>query len=294
MLKKTVNTKNFKIFVLMIMPFLFIGCSEVLNLLNQMNVQEPRVNFSKVKMTGLSFDKVDLLFDINIDNPNDLGISLAGFDYDLFLNENSFIKGDQQNGLEIKAKSQEIIQLPISLNYLDIYKTFTSIKELDSINYQLKTGLSFNLPVLGDIRLPISKSGSVPTLKLPSISLNKLKMDKLGFTGADLTLEIKLKNPNAISMLLNNMNYDLNVSGAQWVQGKTNKAMNISAKDENIIKVPISLNFLGMGTSVYNMLTGNQKLNYDLKGNASLSSSLDLLGDFNLPFNQTGDVKIFK
>lgn len=279
---------------MMVQLLVLNSCSELLNLLTQMNVQEPEVNISNVHMTGLSFDKVDLLFDINVNNPNKVGINLAGFDYDLLLNENSFLKGEQTSGLEIKAQGQEVIQLPLVLNYVDIYKTFVSLKDLDSINYQLITGLAFTLPVLGDIRLAISKSGSVPNIKLPAISLSSLKMDKLGFTGADLTLEIKLKNPNAISLLLKDMNYQLNISGAQWIQGKTSQEMDISAKQENIIEVPISLNFLNMGQSVYNLLSGHQELNYTLKGNANLASSLELLGDFKLPFDQSGQVKIFK
>ena len=64
---------NFKrISVIIFTGFVLIwlaGCSDLLNLLNQMNVQEPKVNFSQVKMTGLTFDKVDLLFDIDINNP---------------------------------------------------------------------------------------------------------------------------------------------------------------------------------------------------------------------------------
>jgi len=270
------------------------GCAELLQLLSKMDVKEPQVNISSVKMTGLSFDHVDLLFDISINNPNNVGIKLAGFDYDLLLNDNSFLKGEQSDGLEIKASGQETVKLPITLNYMNMYNMFSTLKDQDSITYQLKTGLLFNMPVLGDIRLPISKSGHVPSLKMPSISLSQLKMDKLGFTGADLTLDIKLKNPNALSLLLKDMNYQLNVSGANWIQGKTSKEMTISDKGESLISIPFSLNFLSMGQSVYNLLSANQPLSYDLKGNAKLGSSLKLLGDFELPFDQSGEVKIFK
>ena len=279
---------------LSLIPFVLSGCTELLQMLSKMDVKEPRVNISSVKMTGLSFDHVDLLFDISINNPNNVGIKLAGFDYDLLLNENSFLKGEQSDGLEIKASGQETVKLPITLNYMNMYNMFSTLKDRDSIQYQLKTGLLFNLPVLGDIRLPVSKSGHVPSLKMPSISLNQLKLDKLGFTGANLTLEIKLKNPNALSLFLKDMNYQLNVSGANWIQGKTSKEMTISEKGESLISIPFSLNFLSMGQSVYNLLSGNQPLKYDLKGNASLGSSLKLLGDFQLPFEQSGEVKIFK
>jgi LEA14-like dessication related protein len=289
---------NFKrISVIIFTGFVLIwlaGCSDLLNLLNQMNVQEPKVNFSQVKMTGLTFDKVDLLFDIDINNPNSVGINLAGFDYDLFLNQNSFLKGDQQDGLEIKANGKETVKIPLSLDFKSIYQTFQSVKDLDSINYELKTGLSFNLPALGNIRIPVSKSGYIPSLKLPSISLNQLKLDKISFTGADLSLKLNIKNPNAVSMLMKNLNYTFDVSGSQWVSGKTSQSMDVNAKSDNIVTIPLSLNFLNMGRSAYNLLSGNEELNYQLQGNADLGTSIKLLGDFKLPFDQSGKVKLFK
>lgn len=283
-----------KISFLLIIVFSINQCAEMINILNQANIQKPVVNLSDVKMTGLSFDSVDLLFHIDIDNPNNVGIKLAGFDYDLQIEDNSFISGKQDNGLAIKANGSEIIQLPLTLKFKDIYNTFSIVKDLDSVQYKLNSGLSFNLPVLGDIRIPVTKSGNIPTLKLPSINFKKLKMDQIKLTGADLTLQINIDNHNAFAFILKNIDYKLNVAGTPWIDGKMNQSMNISAKQENIINIPISLNFLSMGQSVYNIVNGNQSLNYSLKGNADMGSSLPLLGDFNIPFNQTGNTNIDK
>jgi LEA14-like dessication related protein len=283
-----------KISFLLITVFSINQCAEMINILNQANIQKPVVNLSDVKMTGLSFDSVDLLFHIDIDNPNNVGIKLAGFDYDLQIEDNSFISGKQDNGLAIKANGSEIIKLPLTLKFKDIYNTFSIVKDLDSVQYKLNSGLSFNLPVLGDIRIPVTKSGNIPTLKLPSINFKKLKMDQIKLTGADLTLQINIDNHNAFAFILKNIDYKLNVAGTQWIDGKMNQSMNISAKQENIINIPISLNFLSMGQSVYNIVNGNQSLNYSLKGNADMGSSLPLLGDFNIPFNQTGNTNIDK
>ena len=84
------------------------------------------------------------------------------------------------------------------------------------------------------------------------------------------------------------MDYKLNIAGSQWIDGKINQLMNISAKQETIIKIPISLNFLSMGQSVYNILKGDQSIKYKLNGHADLGSSLPLLENISIPFNQTG------
>ena len=90
------------------------------------------------------------------------------------------------------------------------------------------------------------------------------------------------------------MDYQLNVAGAEWIKGTSKKVISVNAKDESIIDVPISLNFINMGQSVYQLLKGDQTLNYNLSGNANLGSNLSIFNDFNLPFNQTGETKILK
>jgi len=276
------------------MVFYLDACTEIFTLLNQTNIQEPDVKISKIKMTGLSFDKVDLLFNIDINNPNAVGINLSGFDYDLQIEDKSFFNGRQDNGLAIKAYGSEQIRLPLTIQFMELYSAFIDLKNLDSVKYNFNTGLSFNLPMLGDIRIPIGKAGYIPALKLPSVSFHNLKLDKLKLTGADLNLQIKIDNPNAFTFILKNMDYKLNIAGSQWIDGKINQLMNISAKQETIIKIPISLNFLSMGQSVYNILKGDQSIKYKLNGHADLGSSLPLLENISIPFNQTGITSILK
>jgi len=294
MLYKLIGSSLLYLSVIILTVTLTMRCTEIFELLRQSTIKEPDVRISKVNMTGLSFDRVDLLFNIDINNPNNVGITLAGFDYDLQLEQKSFISGNQTNSSSIKANGTETIQLPLSLEFLNIYKTLSEVKDLDSIQYKIDTGLLFTLPVLGNIRIPVSKSGFVPALKLPSVRLSGIKLDKLDFTGADLTLSIKLNNPNAYNFALNSLQYQLNINGAQWFNSKLNESVNINANNDNVISIPVSVNFVNIGRSAYTLLSGNKSLEYKLTGNANLNSNLSLLGSFNIPFNQTGETQLIK
>jgi len=160
-----------RIWLLLIISLLFylVQCADVLKVLNQATVQKPAVKITNTQLAALSFDRADLLFDIEIDNPNSVGVSLAGFDYDLLLNEQSFLKGDQQKQMEIKARDKATIQFPLTLDFMDLYNTYQRLKEEEDVGYTLKTGFSFDLPVLGVVRIPVSTSGRVPMIKIPSI-----------------------------------------------------------------------------------------------------------------------------
>ncbi len=272
----------------------FIACKELKNLQNMMNVQNPDVQFESAKLNGLSFEKADLMFDLKVINPNNFNITLSGFDYDLLINQNSFLSGKQNKGLAIKANDFSIVHIPLSIKYIELYDTYKSFKNDDTLKYTLKTGLIFDLPVLGKVRVPVSKSGALPLLKLPSISFKSIKLNNLGLSGADLTVEVGLDNPNAMNILLNKMNYDFNVNGRQWASGAAVQKIKVREKGKSTIKIPVKLDFLQMGAAAYQLLQGNSDLNIEFKGNADMSSSLELLKKFDISFDENKSVKLTK
>lgn len=257
-------------------------------------IKEPEVDFIGAKISALSFDGVDLLFDLRIQNPNNIGLKLAGFDYDFLLDGNPFVKGNQNKGIEIPSLGAENIQLPLTLKFTDIYQTFQNLREQGVSNYQIKCGFSFDVPVLGAIRIPVSKTGELPMIKLPKLSFNALKLDKLTLTGANLKLSLKMNNPNVFSMILDKMQYDFKLNGLSIISGLSNKSMQMKEKGESIIDIPVSVDFLTVGMSAYQILNGNKTLNYQLGGNLDLTSSLPLLGKVNLPFELSGKTNLIK
>ncbi len=287
--------KNFLKIVLLILPLFFIlSCQEALHLLQQVKVKTPKASVENVKLTDLSLSKADLLFDIAVENPNPLGIHLSGMDYNLLIAGASFIKGQKQDKLDIKANGKARVSIPLSLTYSEIHKAVKSFADLDTVPYQLKLKIGVNLPVLGDIKIPVSKTGSFPNLQLPEISLKGIKLDKIGFSGADLKFMIAIKNPNALNFVTSNLNYDLEVNGTNWIRGKIDKAVKIKKKAKQTVSIPVTLNFLEMGSAVYQMLSGDSKLEYHLKGKSDFSSDFKLLKNFSLPFDKKGKIDLTK
>ncbi|NQT23784.1 LEA type 2 family protein [candidate division KSB1 bacterium] len=268
---------------------LLAGCSVLQELVQ---IQKPRVSVSDAKLTGLNFDGVDLLLTFQIDNPNSLGVTANGFDYDFKLNGNSFVQGKEIQTVSVPANGTGQIDLPISILFKDIYQAVNSLKNQDSTEYEISAGFNFNLPVLGPIRVPVTKKGSLPLLKLPKVSIQQFKVSRMGFTGADLELVLGVKNPNSIPFKLKAMQYDFSVNQLNWAKGSIPKAISLAQKGEGSVTIPISLDFLKMGQSIVQLIKGNSELDYQLKGALDLGSDLSILGDVHLPLDQAGKVKL--
>ncbi len=273
--------------------FLISSCATVDEFVKS-TFQQPQVAFETATISGLSFEAVDLLFDLKISNPNPVGVSLVGFDYDFLLNGNSFIKGEQTDGLDIEPNGQNTVQIPVSATFSNIYNAFSSIKNQDSTTYKIECGFSFDLPVLGSKRILVSKTGSLPLLKRPNIRVKQLKLERLSFAGADLNLRVEIDNPNSFSFLLNTMDYSFEVNGKEWLNGTSSRSTRVESKQSKVIDFPISFNLLQIGSSVKTVLTVGKPLSYDFSGNVDFGTSIPLLDKVNLPFKRSGEIYIIR
>ena len=269
--------------------FNIISCA-TLNQLSKM--QQPRVQVTNVRFAGLNFDGIDLVFDIEVQNPNSLGINLSAFDYDLKINGNGFLAGSNQNGLRIAANGREVINFPVSLNFKEIYNTFSGIQQKDSSDYELNLGFAFNVPVIGDVRVPVSHSGNLPNIKLPKVKVDGLKVAKLNLTGAELELKLAVDNPNFFGINLNKLNYNFAVNNSTWGSGVAEQLLTVGEKSTGIVRIPLQLNFLEMGMSIYNLLTNNQPLDYQFNAQLDVGTTLPMLKGTTLNINQSGMLNV--
>jgi len=262
--------------------------------LADMAFEKPEVSVIDARLTGLSFESADFMFDVQIENPNAIGISLAGFNYNLAVNDNAFVQGEQNDTIEIEADGKSTLQIPVTLNYKDLYKTFTSLRGQDHAKYKMSLGFDFDLPFLGRQRIPLTHEGTLPLPKVPKLTVLELDLKRLNVTGANLNLKVKMWNPNAFSFALKRMKYSFDISGKQWLSGNKAENMQVSAKSESILDFPISLNFFEIGRSVFQLLSGNEPLAYNFKGRFEIETSVPLIGTLDFPFHQTGRLPLVK
>ncbi len=269
-----------------------MGCATVRDIAGTL---KPGVRLKDVHLAGLSFDAAEILLDVDIENPNPLvPISLASVDYNLKINDISFLKGQQPHELRIDPLGTTVFQIPVILNYKNLYDTFQSLRNQDVTAYKIDCGLSFDLPGLGLARVPLSTSGEIPALKVPSISVEGLKVKRMNMAGADMELQLQMDNPNAFDLLLHQFDYELHVNGKPWATGMGMKQVQVGSKGKSAITIPISMDFAQIGFSVYQMLSGGEEFDYAFTGKLDIGTSLPLLEQTTLPFNTSGKLNIHR
>ena len=275
--------------ILVLIIFVVSGCATLEQVGQVLDGQKPTAEVKGLRLTQLDFNGVDLAFDVQVDNPNPVGISLSGLDYDLKLLGSRFLTGEQPMGLQVAANGSSPVAVPVRLEFQQLMAAYQQLKHADKAGYQLDLGLGFDVPVLGDLRVPVSYSGELPIPKMPDLKVRSLDVQQLSMSGAKLLMQLEVDNPNAFSLFLNQLDYDLKLNGFQVGGGQITRPVDLQQEGQGVISLPLTLDFAQAGMGLYKALLG-KGIQYDLNGSMSASGSNPILSGFSMPLNKKGTV----
>ncbi|HEV7505583.1 MAG TPA: LEA type 2 family protein [Thermoanaerobaculia bacterium] len=148
----------------------FTGCALYQNL-----AHPPKVTLNEVQLSGVSLAGADLVFHFQVDNPNSRGMVLDGIGYKLRLNGKPMLEGHHDDRIEI-APGPSAVELPMTVGYSNLARILkglvsNSISGSKTAFYDIDAEFRFAVPVLGDVKVPLTRRGEIPLDKV------KLKLD---------------------------------------------------------------------------------------------------------------------
>ncbi len=138
------------------------GCRTVQGLTTKPTVQS-------VSVTVVAFDlrKIDLRFDVALLNPGDGEITIAGYEYDLYLEGQPLLAGRSNTGFALTPHGTALVSLPVTLVFAELQRKLAALKGRGEASYRLDVTLLADTP-LGIIRVPLKKEGCLPLLPVAS------------------------------------------------------------------------------------------------------------------------------
>ncbi|MBM4253883.1 MAG: LEA type 2 family protein [Deltaproteobacteria bacterium] len=91
------------------------GCTYLKELIG-LGVQKPRVTFLAASITKLSLRGIDLVIDINVENPNSFDLNFAKIDYQLVASGMPVARGELASKVQIPAEGQHVVHVPLTIN----------------------------------------------------------------------------------------------------------------------------------------------------------------------------------
>lgn len=257
------------------------------------DIREPSVTFSEMTIQNINFDGVTLLFNFDVENPNRFNVNTEQYSYEFFINDQSFLTGSREEPVRIERESSTTVQVPVSLNFSEVYQTFSSVLRQDSLSYQLSTEVEFDLALAGKRRVPVTAGGKIPIPRMPQVNFGGVDVKELSFSGAEVEISFSVSNPNPFGISVDNAAYQLVVNGREWLDTTLDQDIRVEGDEYREIKIPIRLGTSQLGPALLEMMSGNTTFNYEVKGEAEVSADIEGFPGAQLfPFELSGQYRL--
>lgn len=269
---------------------LLTGCESLRRI--GLSIERPTATVAAVSISRLDFREAELAAEILVDNPNAVGVTLTGFSYRLEVEGVEFLSGIQTRGISIPAFGERSFEFPVTIGFRNLVDTVGAVGDRDEASYTIDVDLSFELPVLGEVTVPVRREGTFPIVRPPAVRVADLVLDSLTISGARLSLSVEVENPNGFAFALDSLSYSFAVNERIWFDGATDRRRTIAAHASEDVTASFTLSFTEFGRTVRDLLLGGDALDYSFSAEARVDPDIDLIPTVTLPFTRSGRIDL--
>ncbi|KAB2597783.1 desiccation protectant protein Lea14-like protein [Pyrus ussuriensis x Pyrus communis] len=131
------------------------------------NVPKPDASLTGVDFKKVSFDSADYIAKVAVNNPYPHPIPICEIKYTLKSIGNVIASGNMPDPGSIKASGTTLLEVPVKVPHSIIVTLVKDIATDWDIDYELDLGLIIDLPLVGNITIPLNRKGEI---KLPTLS----------------------------------------------------------------------------------------------------------------------------
>ncbi len=145
---------------------------------------------------------------------------------------------------------------------------------------------------LGSAAALAACAGIKPQMLAPEVSVRNVTMGRFDFSGLDLLVDLRVKNPNDIELPITGIEYGVVLQKVRVAEGKQARAVTLPALGEADMPLQVTVNILKTATELVPLLMNKRKapktLSYQVDGRVKL----DWWYMPSIPFNKMGEVPL--
>jgi LEA14-like dessication related protein len=267
---------------------LLSGCETIQPVVE--TVPRPAARIVGANLQNLTFDKIDLVFDLEVSNPYSAALPLAGLAYTVSSGGRPIVRGNLKPAGSIPARGSRVLQVPAIVQFASVAKALGGVRPGSLLPWQADLTLSVNAPVLGRLDLPLSHSGELPIPAMPQIALASLDIGRLSLDQVKANANIQLRNTNQFAIDLSKVALNLSLGNQEIARTAFNNSARLAPGNAVTIYVPLSFSPRALGGEVLGILRGD-KAGYSLSGSLETGTPY---GSLTLPFKASGSAPIAK
>ena len=253
---------------------------------------KPEVTTDGLEITSLTFDSIEGILSLKINNINSISIDYPQIAWNLKLGEILYKTGSLPEGGKIAPNKVEEIQIPVSIPFRELYEKHPSLQRIDMVSYTVSADVNFKLPIFGKSKNSVVATGDLPMLKKPVVSLDSILLTSMEPEQVLFAVTASIQNRNGFDINVERVDYTLIINNTKWAVGNTRRQILAKPGQKSDIPLNIALRTSNMVSEAYALVLSEQDVRFDFKGTLFCKSSSPYLKNFELPFQLIGTKRI--
>jgi len=214
------------------------------------------ISLEERQVQDLSLTGLTLVFYLKIQNSSDSTYFLSGYDYRFVVDQTEYIRLaiPIEGGIQIQSPGQTLLSFPLKITYTHLFEAVPGISDKEKAQCYLAGTLIFSDGKRERGKLPIAFSAEFPVFRQPEMEIQTLHLNDLTLGGADLSFGILFRNRNGFELIIDNIDYTLELGDHKINQGSLSGDKNLKSLEERVFSVPFLLNFFEVGKGVSDLL----------------------------------------
>ncbi|KAF7826108.1 desiccation protectant protein Lea14-like protein [Senna tora] len=130
------------------------------------SVEKPEASVTNVDFKRVGTDGVEYLAMVSVSNPYPTPLPICEITYSLKSDTREIASGRIPDPGSLKAKDSTMVEVPVKVAHSILVSLGRDVAKDWDIDYQLDLVFIIDLPVIGNINLPLSQKGEI---KLPTL-----------------------------------------------------------------------------------------------------------------------------
>ena len=249
------------------------GCSALRMALNR-DFDPPSVAVVDGRVESLTFEGVDLAFDVEVGNPNAVGINVTGFDYHIEIGGERVVVGSSDETQPVAGGSTSRWTVPASLRFASLLSSVASLAGEDEATFLFECAVRLDVPFLGEVSVPVTRLGALPLPKPPSISFDGMSLQGVSATAVSLLLKLRIDNPNGFLLRLDSLSYELGLRGDAWASASQDVGLELLGGATTIAELPVRVGLADIGAAALALVRAGGEIPLQLDGAMRLTAPL--------------------
>lgn len=123
-------------------------------------------------------------------------------------------------------------------------------------------------------------------IQKPEITFDSLGTRDMSLLEGTFLFRFNVSNPNPVGITLDDVLYDLDINGKNFISSQVPQGLNLKASGASIMEIPATINYLKFFNSISRLIQ-SEALDYRLTGSAGV-------GPFRIPYQASGKIDVPK